>query len=149
MKPDLPRRITAHAAAALCFVICTSASAQIVNIPFASTFKGSIELRAYPSDGSCLNVYTVVAPNKLRITDYTLDSYGATTAQPYQYICTGKPNCAVARSAYMTAPAGATLAQSFTTGILVNSGDTLSVCNFSGTSRPASWTFHGFLYTTP
>lgn len=126
------------------------AHAQIVNIPFPSTFRGSLEIRGYPSDSTCLPVYTVPAgSNKLRITDMALDSYGSGVALPYQYFCTGKPNCAVARSAYMTAPAGGTLAVAFNTAILVNPGETLSLCNFAGKGRLTSWTLHGYLYSTP
>jgi hypothetical protein len=124
-----------------------TANSQVINIPWAVTFKGSVELRGYPSDGTCLNVYTVPSGKKMRITDFALDAYGWTAPLSYQYICSGTPTCAVARSAYMTAPVGTTLTTNFSTGIALASGETLSVCNYSGTGRPTSWTFHGFLYT--
>lgn len=123
-----------------------SASAQILSIPLNVAFKGSVEIRGYPGDNSCIQLYTPPAPYKLRLTDLSLDSYGSTTAIPYQYICSGKPVCSAARSSYITAPASSTLVQNFTTGILINTGETLSVCNYGGIGKLTSWTFHGVLY---
>jgi len=146
MNPRIVASTLVGTTALAALVIVGSAGAQTLSIPLNVQFKGSVEIRGYPSDQSCLQLYSPPSPYKLRVTDMTLDSYGSTTAIPYQYICSGKPTCSSARSAYITAPAASTLAQSFTTGILVNAGETLSVCNYGGAGKTTSWTFHGVLY---
>lgn len=120
---------------------------QNVTIPWPTvTYKGSLEIRGYPNDNTCIQLYTPPAGLKLRVTSFLLDSYGSTVPVRYQYICTGKPVCSAARSAYITAPPNATMPVTLTSGILVDAGDTLSVCNYGGVEKVTSWTFYGFLY---
>lgn len=131
--------------AALCAV--PGAQAQTPTMPFPGRYENAVEIRGYPGDNSCLQLYTPPAPYSLAVTDLSLDSYGSTTPIAYQYICTGKPVCSAARSSYMTAPAGNTMVQNWSTAMIVKAGDTLSVCNYGGIGKITSWTFHGVLFT--
>ena len=144
------RPLVTTVAAASCLVaglfFATAAQAQTLTIPFNGQYKATVEIRGYPGDGTCVQVYSPPSPMKLRIVDMTLDSYGSTTSIPFQYICSGSPTCTTARSAYITAPGGGTFAQSFAAGINIAAGQTLSVCNYGGSGKLTSWTFHGILY---
>jgi len=147
-----PPRLFAILCVLVSSVAATRANAQVMTFKAPGKFLSRVEIRGYPSDSSCLNVYTVptIPTNvKLLVTDYSLDSYGSPSPLPYQYICSGTPTCSVARSAYMTAPVGTMVVQSLTTGIALVAGETLSVCNYAGIGRPPSWTLRGFLYEGP
>lgn len=129
--------------------LVSAANAQTPTLSFPNRHKANVEIRGYPADGSCLQLYTPPSPYSLAITDLSLDSYGSTTPAPFQYICTGTPSCSNPRSAYITAPGGNTLVQNFSAAIIVENGQTLSVCNYNGGGKTTSWTLHGVLYTAP
>lgn len=135
--------------AALLLGIAGTTGAQVVTIPWTTaSFKGSIEIHAFASHGNCTAAYTVPTNVKFRITTLLLDSFGSSTPLAFQYLCSGVGHCTTLRSLYITAPVGSTLSVDFTSGIMINPGESIYFCNLASVNSPTSWSIYGFSYTS-